>query len=151
LKSSLLRQIPIVLGFLLVAAPAVAQPIPSHPEAGRAISDLRVARDILSRPGRGGNRQADMDAVALIDKVIESTQRVMDFDQRRFRFQEDTNTDASAQSPSRLENAHIMLTAAAHDLNLAESNLTSRPYLEQARRQLGEASELIRRQQMRGH
>ena len=126
-------------------APAFAQA--PHPEAAHAISDLRAARDILSRGGSHGVSAGDQQAIALIDKVIFSSSRVAEFDGRRLHVQETSGVDASASSSSRHENARIMLEAALRDLDANEVDPSARPYLQQARYQLGEAIEIIRRLQ----
>jgi hypothetical protein len=131
--------------FISAAAPALAQPM--HPEAIHAISDLRAARDLLSRGGRHGVSPEDQQAIGLIDQVIHSASRVALYDGRELHVVEQPGVDASASSPSRLENVHILLAAAAHDLNGTEENPTTRPYLDQARRQLGEALQIIRQEQ----
>jgi hypothetical protein len=127
------------------AAPAFAQA--PHPEAAHAISDLRAARDILSRGGPHGVTAKDQQAIALIDKVIFTTNRVQRFDENRLRVREDSGVDATASNQSRHENARIMMAAAMHDLDANEVDPSARPYLQQARYQLGEAIEIIRRDQ----
>jgi hypothetical protein len=127
-----------------LAAPALAQPVALHPEAGHAVSDLRAARDILSH---GAVSPDDQQAIDLIDKVIFATERLKHADEVGLGIQEQYGADASPSSRGRLENAHIMLAAAAHDLNATENNIAARGYLDQAKRQLLEALEVIRHEQ----
>jgi hypothetical protein len=119
----------------------------AHVEAAHAISDLRAARDILARGGPHGVTPQDQQAIRLLDTIITSTGRVALEDGRRTHISEQYGVDASASATSRHENARIMMAAALHDLDANEDNPAARPYLQQARYQLGEAIEIVRRQQ----
>jgi hypothetical protein len=129
--------------FTLAASPALAQG--AHPDAAHAISDLRAARDILSHPGQRGLRPEDQQAIRLIDAVITSTVRVARFDEQHMRRQEESGVDATTSGSSRHENARVLLTAALHDLDGSERDPQARPYLQQARYQLGEAIDIVSR------
>ena len=150
LRSRRLPQLLAALCFTLAASPALAQPmhpIGDHPEAAHAISDLQAARDILSKGGAHGVSPADQQVIALIDKVIFTTHRLLRLDENRLRTHEGSGVDATASTASRHENARIMMAAAMHDLDANEVDPSGRPYLQQARYQLGEAVEIIRKEQ----
>jgi hypothetical protein len=132
--------------FTVVASPALAQG-PAHPQAGHAISDLQAARDFLSRGGPHGVSPADNQAIGLIDQVIASSQRVVEYDHSRLHVDERLGADRTASTPNRHENALLMMEAAQRDLSLPESNSVALPYRQQARQQLSEAIQIVQRQQ----
>jgi hypothetical protein len=115
------------------ATPALAQSGDLQP--GHAISDLHAARDILSHGSRGVS-PADQQSIKLIDTIISSTVRIARFESERHQVQ--SGVDATASSQRRHENARVLLSAALRDLNGRERNPQARPYLQQARYQLGE-------------
>lgn len=127
--------------FLLAAAPALAQaPVP---RTGHAISDLRQAREFLSRGGSHGVMPDDQRAIGLIDQVISACQRVVEYDRQRMHVQPEWSADQVASSPKAHENARLFLVAAQRDLAMHEADRTSRPYLDQARQQLAEALDIV--------
>jgi hypothetical protein len=143
LKYRLLPQLLAAVLFIAVASPALAQP--PTPRAGHAITDLRMARDILSRGGRHGVTADDQQAIGLIDKVIAASTRVVQYDRARLRVEPETSADTTASATSRHENARLFLVAAQRDLNEPEADPSARPYLDQARRQIAEAIQVVSR------
>ncbi len=131
---------------MAIASPALAQPYMGrpHPEAGHALSDLRAARDLLRQGGARGVSPTDNQVINLLEQIMRSTQRVFEADGQRMRHEETLGVDATANVQSRHENVRIFLEAAARDLDAPEDNPIARPYLQQARYQLGEAIQLVR-------
>jgi len=133
--------------FTAVATPALAQPYgPPRPRAGHAITDLRAARNFLTQNPRGVN-PTDSQVVALIDKVIAASQRVVYYDKIRMHADVEWTPDNTASTPSHHENARLMMTAALRDLDQPEPDPSARPYLDQARQQLREALALVQQEE----
>jgi hypothetical protein len=145
LKYRFLPQLLAAVLFTAVATPALAQP--PAPRAGHAITDLRAARDILSRGGPHGVSPDDQQAIALIDKVIAASVRVVQYDRARMHIEPQTSADTTASASSPHENARLFMTAALRDLDEREADPSARPYLDQARQQLTEALGIIQREE----
>jgi hypothetical protein len=150
LKFRLIPSLLAAASLTLVASPAFAQ-YHHHPEAGHAQSDLRAARALLVQGGPHGVGPEDQKVISLLDAVISQAARVSEIDGRGMHLVEAGGVDATTSAQSRHENVRILLETALNDLNLPEDNPSARPYLQQARYQLGEAITIVRQEQTHRH